>query len=59
MVWIYGGGFITGSGRMAEYGPEKWIDQGIIVVTVNYRCVATGIFYDDILDRLTQNYISL
>ena len=37
MVWIYGGGFITGSGIMTEYGPEKWLDQGIVVVTVNYR----------------------
>ena len=37
MVWIYGGGFITGSGVFTEYGPEKWLDQGIVVVTVNYR----------------------
>ena len=37
VVWIYGGGFITGSGVMTEYGPEKWLDQGIVVVTLNYR----------------------
>ena len=37
LVWLYGGGFVTGSGRMIEYGPEKWLDEGIIVVTVNYR----------------------
>ena len=37
VVWIYGGGFITGSGVFTEYGPEKWLDQGIVVVTVNYR----------------------
>jgi len=42
MVWIYGGGFITGSGVMTEYGPEKWLDQGIVVVTVNYRSYALG-----------------
>ena len=43
MVWFYGGGFVTGSGRMAEYGPQKWLDQGIIVVTMNYRC---GLMFD-------------
>ena len=37
VVWIYGGGFITGSGVFTEYGPEKWLDQGIVVLTVNYR----------------------
>lgn len=42
LVWLYGGGFITGSGRMTEYGPAKWLDQGIVVVTVNYRSYALG-----------------
>jgi len=42
LVWFYGGGFITGSGRVSEYGPDKWLDQGIVVVTVNYRSYALG-----------------
>jgi len=42
LVWLYGGGFITGTGRMTEYGPDKWLDQGIVVVTVNYRSYALG-----------------
>ena len=37
MVYIYGGGFVTGSNRIEEYGPEKWMDQDIIVVIPNYR----------------------
>ena len=37
VVWIYGGGFITGSARITDYGPEKWLDQGIVVVAMNYR----------------------
>ena len=37
VVWIYGGGFITGSARITDYGPEKWLDQGILVVAMNYR----------------------
>ena len=23
LVWLYGGGFLTGSGRYAEYGPDR------------------------------------
>ena len=45
VVWIYGGGFITGSGVFTEYGPEKWLDQGIVVVTVNYRCKLISFFF--------------
>jgi len=44
LVWLYGGGFITGSGRVMEYGPEKWIDQDIVVVTLNYRGYSLGFF---------------
>ena len=23
LVWLYGGGFLTGSGRQADYGPDR------------------------------------
>jgi len=42
MIWVYGGGFVTGNGRVTEYGPDKWLDQGIVVVTMNYRSYALG-----------------
>ena len=42
LVWLYGGGFITGSGRYAEYGPDRWLDSGVLVVTLNYRAGALG-----------------
>ena len=32
-VWLYGGGFITGSGVETEYGPQHWLDRGLMVVT--------------------------
>ena len=44
LVWLYGGGFITGNSKYSEYGPDKWIDEGIVVVTVNYRGGALGFF---------------
>jgi len=42
LVWIYGGGFLTGSARYDEYGPDRWLDEGLVVVTVNYRAGALG-----------------
>ena len=42
MVYIYGGGFITGSARLEEYGPDKWLDEQILVVTLNYRLYSLG-----------------
>jgi len=42
LVWIYGGGFLTGSARYDEYGPDRWLDEGLVVVTVNYRGGALG-----------------
>ena len=38
LVWIHGGGLTSGSGRMAEYGPQYFMDtEQIILVTINYR----------------------
>jgi para-nitrobenzyl esterase len=40
-VWIHGGAFVTGSG--AIYDPSAMVaDNGIIVVTINYRLGALG-----------------
>ena len=35
MIWFTGGAFVFGSGPM--YGPDYWMTENIIVVTVNYR----------------------
>ncbi|MER6946484.1 carboxylesterase family protein [Nonomuraea sp. NPDC000554] len=41
MVWLYGGGFLEGSGSM--YNARRMADQGeVIVVTPNYRLGALG-----------------
>lgn len=41
MVWIHGGAFIYGSGG-ASYDPVRLVDQGVVVVTLNYRLGALG-----------------
>lgn len=40
MVWIHGGAFVTGAG--SEYDPTKLVEEGITVVTINYRLGALG-----------------
>ena len=37
MVWIHGGAFESGSGTYGDYGPQYFMDLGVVVVTVNYR----------------------
>lgn len=41
MVWIHGGGFTAGSSKIEAYGPNFFMCEDIVLVTVNYRL---GIF---------------
>lgn len=42
MVWVPGGGYIFGSGIYDQYGPDKLVAEGVVVVTFNYRLGAFG-----------------
>uniref|UniRef100_A0AAG5DF79 Carboxylic ester hydrolase n=1 Tax=Anopheles atroparvus TaxID=41427 RepID=A0AAG5DF79_ANOAO len=42
MVWLHGGAFCTGSANSSVYHPEWLVEQGVIVVTVNYRLGPAG-----------------
>jgi len=44
MVWIYGGGYSTGSGSQPMYDGEALAKKGAVVVTLNYRLGAFGFF---------------
>ncbi|WP_158829809.1 carboxylesterase/lipase family protein [Mucilaginibacter lacusdianchii] len=44
MVWIYGGGFVFGSGSQPEYSGSSFARQGVILVTFNYRVGRMGFF---------------
>jgi para-nitrobenzyl esterase len=41
-VWIYGGGFIGGSGSSPQFDGEGLASKGVVVVTFNYRLGALG-----------------
>lgn len=43
MVWIHGGGFVTGAGSVPWYDGTRFVANGdVVVVTVNYRLGALG-----------------
>ena len=44
MVWIYGGGYSSGSGSQAMYDGEALAKKGAVIVTINYRLGEFGFF---------------
>ena len=45
MVWIHGGAFVMGSGSTPLYHGHTFAQQGIVVVTLNYRLGLPGLLY--------------
>ncbi len=41
MVWVYGGGFVEGSASLPLYDGARLAQQGVVLVSLNYR---TGVF---------------
>jgi para-nitrobenzyl esterase len=57
MFWIHGGGLINGSST--PYDPVRLVNEGVIVVTINYRLGYLGFFAQsaiDAEDHLKGNY---
>lgn len=42
MVWIHGGGFIIGEANREQYGPDYFIREDVVLVTIQYRLGALG-----------------
>ncbi|MAN66938.1 carboxylesterase family protein [uncultured Hyphomonas sp.] len=42
MVWIHGGSLVNGTGRDTLYDGTHFADEGVIVVSINYRLGALG-----------------
>ncbi|XP_023015276.2 carboxylesterase 1D [Leptinotarsa decemlineata] len=44
MVWIYGGGFLTGSSNYKSFSPDYFLNEDVIFVSLNYRLGIFGFF---------------
>lgn len=42
MVFIHGGGWVTGSGNSKHYSPVYLLDKDVVLVTVQYRLGPLG-----------------
>jgi len=51
MVWIYGGGYVIGSGASKLYDGTAFARDGVILVTLNYRLGALGCLAHPALTR--------
>lgn len=47
MVFIHGGSFVFGSGNGETdlYGPNYLLDRDVVLVTLNYRLAALGVYH--------------
>lgn len=48
MVWIHGGGFIIGEANRDWYGPDYFMKEDVVLVTIQYRLGALGKFENSI-----------
>jgi para-nitrobenzyl esterase len=44
LFWMHGGAFVQNSGAQSTYAGSALADRGVVVVTINYRLGALGIF---------------
>ena len=51
MVWIHGGGLISGSGSLPQYAGDQLAARGVVVVTINYRLGVLGFLAHPELNR--------
>ncbi|XP_043257747.1 uncharacterized protein LOC122400376 [Colletes gigas] len=42
LVWVYGGAFEGGSTAKSVYGPDRFLEEDVIMVDMNYRVNALG-----------------
>ena len=57
-VWIYGGGFSSGSAACAVYDGEEFSKKGVVFVSFNYRVGVLGFLAHPGLSSETENKVS-
>jgi para-nitrobenzyl esterase len=58
LVWIYGGGFVSGGTNVPIYDGEALAKKGVILVSVNYRVGIFGFFAHPELTKESPNHTS-
>ena len=58
LVWIHGGGFFEGTGKLPIYDGERLAREGIVVVTLNYRVGPLGFMAHPELTAESANHAS-
>lgn len=57
-VWIYGGGFSSGSAACAVYDGEEMSKKGVVFVSINYRVGVLGFMVHPELTNESENKVS-
>lgn len=57
LVWVHGGGNVEGAGNWPPLGPPL-AEQGVVVVSLNYRLGVFGFFASDALDAESPRPVS-
>ena len=58
MVWIHGGAFVVGSGSLGGYDGANLANNGVVVVTINYRLGTFGFFVHPALSAESEHGVS-
>jgi para-nitrobenzyl esterase len=58
MVWIHGGGNISGASSLRYYDGEALARQGVVLVSINYRLGPFGFFAHPLLSRESEKGVS-
>lgn len=58
MVWIHGGGFVTGAGSLRYYDGEYLAKKGVVLVTINYRLGPFGFLAHPALSKESAHGVS-
>jgi len=57
-VWIYGGGFSSGSSACAVYDGEEYAKKGVVFVSINYRVGVFGFLAHPELTKESPDHVS-
>jgi len=58
MVWFHGGGYTGGAGSQSTYEGTHLAQQGVVIVTVNYRLGALGFLAHPALSAESPDHVS-